>query len=79
MILQAVISDIFSLVAVLVVRSLNDFEASQVDVEVSETAIASPVVRCAFELYFDEVFAVFTAVHWISLTVMTPEASATNS
>lgn len=79
MILQAVISDVFSLVAVLVVRSLHDFEASQINVEVSEPAIASPVVRRALELYLDEVFAVFTAFHWISLTVMTPEPSATNS
>jgi hypothetical protein len=61
-ILQAVISDIFSLVAVLVVRSLHDFEASQINVEVSETTIASPVVRRALELYLDEVFAVFTAL-----------------
>lgn len=60
-------------------RSLHDFEASEIDVEVSETAIASPVVRRALELYLDEVFAVFTSVHWISLTVMTPEPSATNS
>ena len=61
MILQAVISDVFSLVAVLVVRSLHDFEASEIDVEVSKSAVPSPVVRSVLELYLVEVFAVFAA------------------
>lgn len=59
MVLQAVVSDVFSLVAVLVVRSLHDFEASEIDVEVSKSAVPSPVVRSVLELYFYKVFAVF--------------------
>ena len=59
MVLQAVISDVFSLVAVLVVRSLHDFEASEIDVEVSKSAVPSTVVRSVLEVYLDEVLAVF--------------------
>ena len=59
MVLQAVISDVFSLVAVLVVRSIHDFEASEIDVEVSKSAVPSTVVRSVLEVYLDEVLAVF--------------------